>query len=344
MLTRQVGRFIPIVILIAVGIMVSLPSSPTTWTVAAQELDYEEEFQRGRDLYRQGRYEEALKSFKSANQLREKKSAECYAWMSDTYLGLEAYKNAVASADKVIALANGERHLLLRAYNNKGLALQSWANKKDQDKLQAAEATFRQGLALQGAPAILRYNLGVTLLQMNRDEEGVAELRQYIKLQPKGSYLEFARQMAANPRRARENYAPDFSFTSSEGEHITLDDLRGKVVLLDFWASWCGPCVASVPELRNLYRRYSREGFVIIGISSDRDEQVWKEFTATSRMNWPQYRDENGRIYNAFNIRALPTYVLIDKEGVVRFLARGWQPPANLDNAIRRQVRMVASN
>lgn len=344
MLTRQTGRLIPIVILITVGILLSLPNSQTTSTAAAQELDYDEEFQRGRDFYRRGRYEEALKSFRRANELREKKSAECYSWMTDTYLALEGYKNVVLAADKVVALANGDRHLLVKAYNNKGLALQALAKKKDEQKLRDAEATFRQGLALQGAPAILRYNLGVTLLQLNRDEEGVAELKQYIKQQPKGNYLEMARQMVANPRRARENYAPDFSFTTPDGEHITLDDLRGKVVLLDFWASWCGPCVQSVPELRSLYRRYSRDGFVIIGISSDGDEQIWKEFTARTRMNWPQYRDTNNRLHSAFNIRALPTYILLDQEGIVRFLAVGWQQPGKLDNAILKQIKLSARN
>jgi peroxiredoxin len=344
MLTRQTGRLIPIVILITVGIVLSLPNSKTTSTATAQELDYDEEFQRGRDFYRRGRYEEALKSFRRANELREKKSAECYGWMTDTYLALEGYKNVVLAADKVVALANGDRHLLVKAYNNKGLALQALAKKKDDQKLRDAEATFRQGLALQGSPAILRYNLGVTLLQLNRDEEGVAELKQYIKQQPNGSYLEMARQMVVNPRRARENYAPDFSFTTPDGEHIALDDLRGKVVLLDFWASWCGPCVQSVPELRNLYRRYSRDGFVIIGISSDGDEQMWMEFTARTRMNWPQYRDANNRLHSAFNIRALPTYILLDQEGIVRLLAVGWQQPGKLDNAILRQIKLSARN
>src|SRR6185503_8775719 len=109
--------------------------------------------------------------------------------------------------------------------------------------LQAAEAVFRQAIGMEGEPAILRYNLGVTLLQLKRDEEGVVELKQYVKDQPNGAYLDSARDMIKDPRRARENFAADFAFTSSEGEHITLEDLHGKVVLLDFWGTWCPPCV-----------------------------------------------------------------------------------------------------
>ena len=344
MLTRQ----IPIVLLLTIGLLGSWPDSRPKWTVAAaQELDYEEEFSKGRDLFRRGRYEDALKSFKRANELRDKKSAECYAWMAETYRALDAYKNAVECADKVLEFANGDRQLMMRAYNNKGLSLHASAEKKDQKKLQAAEAVFKEALAVEGAPAILHYNLGVTLLQLSRDEEGIAEMKQYVKLQPNGPYEESARQMIANPRRARENYAPDFSFTSSEGEHITLEDLHGKVVLLDFWGTWCPPCVESIPELRDLHKRYSKDGtFTLIGISSDSDEEEWKEFTAKNKMIWPQYRDKDDRIQRAFGVRSFPTYIVIDHEGVVRFRSVGlsFMSAAELDGAVRKQIKIVAKS
>lgn len=342
MLTRQTGRLIPVMLFLTLGIVASLPHPAP---VTAQDLDYDEEFMKGRELYRRGKFEEALKSFKRANELRDKKSAECFGWMSETYMALEAYKNAIECADKVIELAHDDRQLLLKAYNNKGLALQQSAERKDQKKLQAAEAVFKQGLALEGAPAILRYNLGVTLLQMNRDEEGVAELKVYVKDQPNGAYLEPARQMIKDPRRARESFAPDFSFTSSEGEHIALEDLRGKVVLLDFWGTWCPPCVESVPDLRDLYKRYAKNGnFTILGISSDDEEEEWREFTVKNKMVWPQYRDKDHRLLRAFGIRAFPTYILIDHEGIVRFSSVGvsWKSAASLSDAISKQLKIVA--
>jgi peroxiredoxin len=347
MLTRQIGRLIPIVILMTIGILASLHATAPVWTVAAQDLDYDEEFAKGRDLYRRHKYEEALKSFKRANELRDKKSAECYGWMSETYIALEAYKNAIECADKVIELAGDDRQMMLKAYNNKGLALQQSAERKDQKKLEAAVAVFRQGLEMEGAPAIMRYNLGVALLQLKRDEEGIAELKQYVKDQPNGGYLEMARNMIKDPRRARENFAPDFSFTSSEGEHITLEDLRGKVVLLDFWGTWCPPCVESVPEIRSLHKRHEKEGtLVIIGISSDDDEEVWREFTVKNKMVWPQYRDHDNRIMRAYGIRAFPTYILIDHEGIVRFssIGAGWTRAANLSDAINKQLKIVAKS
>lgn len=347
MLTPRTRR-VPLLLLIVIGILGFSSFDSLYWTTAAQDADaYEDEMLKGKSLHRQRKYEEALKSFKRANEMREKKCAECYGWMTETYYALEAYKNVIESADKAIELANGDKQLILKVSNNKGLALQASAEKKDQKKLQAAEAVFREALAIEGAPPVLHYNLGVTLLQLNRDEEGVAEMKQYLQLDPRGTFLGLARQMAENPRRARENYAPDFSFTSLEGEHITLEDLRGKVVVLDFWGTWCPPCVDSVPELRNLHKRYSKEpSFMLIGISSDNDDDQWREFTVKNKMVWPQYRDGDRRIQRAFGIRAFPTYIVIDHEGIVRFISTGssWQRSANLDDAIRKQVKIVAKS
>lgn len=341
-----VEKFAPPGMLLGLGILCLLVLfGPAPIVISQEESDaYEVELSKGRGLLRQRQFEDALKSFKRANEMRGKKCAECLLLMTDAYLALEAYKNVTETSDKVIALAGGDKQLLLKAYNNKGLALQASAEKKDQKKLQAAEAAFRQGLAIEGAPAVLRYNLGVVLMQMNRDPEGVAELQQYIKLQPDGSYTESARRIAANPRRARENYAPDFSFTSLDGEHISLEDLQGKVVLLDFWGTWCPPCVESIPELRTLHKKYSKEpSFVLIGISSDRDDEVWRDFTEKNKMIWPQYRDKDRRIQNAFGVRSFPTYVVIDHEGIVRHRSVGmsWARAATLDEAIKKQVKLI---
>jgi len=181
-------------------------------------------------------------------------------------------------------------------------------------------------------------------MQQGRDQEGIAELKKYVELQPRGADIDRARKMIENPRRARENYAPEFSITTSDGQYIALEDLSGKVVLLDFWGTWCAPCVASVPSLRNLHKRYEKEAsFVMIGISSDTEVEEWRAFTAKNQMVWPQYWDRDRRVQRAFEVRAFPTYILIDHEGIVRFRSSGtsWERSANLDDAIRKQVKMV---
>ena len=85
---------------------------------------------------------------------------------------------------------------------------------------------------------------------------------------------------------------------------------------------------------------------MMIGISSDHDEDKWREFTAKQKMVWPQYLDHDRHIQAAFGIRAFPTYIVIDHEGIVRFQSIGlsWMQSANLDDAIRKQVKIMAKS
>jgi peroxiredoxin len=316
--------------------------------VTAQEDDVAEiEIQKGTDFLRRRRFEDALKSFKRANEMRGKNCAQCLYGMTQAYLAMEAHKSAGESADKLIAVAADDKKLVLYAYNVKGLSLQSLAEIKDQKKLAEAEAVFRKGLALDndGKLPILHFNLGFTLMQLNRDPEGISEMKKFLEVESEGPYVEDAAKLIANPRRAREPYAPDFSIITAEGEHFTLEDLRGKVVVLDFWGTWCPPCVESVPSLRSLHKKFSKEpSFVMIGVSSDSDADKWKDFTTSEKMVWPQYLDRDRRVQRLFSVRAFPTYIVIDHEGIMRFRSSGtsWERSGYLNDAIKKYVKVVA--
>jgi peroxiredoxin len=265
--------------------------------------------------------------------------------MAQAYQGLQAYKNVIESCEKAIEFGSSDTHLLAHAYNIKGLAFQAQADGRDQKKLHDAELAFRQGIAADAAQVPIHYNLGVILMQESQDTEGIAELKKYLELLPNAPSGAEARKMIENPRRARENYAPDVSITTADGEFISLEDLHGKVVLLDFWGTWCPPCRASVPDLRNLHKKYGKDSsFVMIGISSDSDEEKWKDFTAKNQMVWPQHLDRERRVQRAFNIHAFPTYIVIDQEGIVRFRSVGMslERNADLESAIRKQLKNAA--
>jgi peroxiredoxin/Tfp pilus assembly protein PilF len=338
-------------VVVGVGLLVLLQPAEGPWTtvpVASARQDdsaFDIEMDKGREFLRRRQYEEALKSFKRASEMRGKKSPECFLAMANAYQGLEAYKNVAENCDKVIELAPNDSILRVQAYNLKGLALHAQAETRDHKKLKEAEAEFRQGLALNVGLRILHYNLGIALLQQGRDQEGVAELKKYVELQSEGEYAGEARKLIENPRRAREAYAPEFSITTSDGEYLSLEDLRGKVVLLDFWGTWCPPCVASVPSLRSLRKRFAKEpAFVMIGISSDSEREKWREFIAKNQMAWPQYLDRDRRVQKAFAVRAFPTYILIDHEGIIRFrsIGAGREKDADLEEVIRKQVKILA--
>ncbi len=329
-----------------IGLMLSLLFVVNLWTapsiVRAQAEDsYESEVEKGKDLLRRRRYEDALKSFKRANDMRDKKSAECFYGMAQAYNALAAYKNVVDSCEKIIEFAAGDTALQTQAYNLEGIALQTQAGFKDQKKLQDAEAAFRKALALNIDLPILHYNLGYTLMQLS------PELKRYRELQPDNEKAESALKLIENPRRAREPFAPDVSMTTSEGEYVTLEDLHGKIVLLDFWGTWCPPCVASLPALRDLYKRYQKnKSFLMISVSSGDPEERWSAFIARNQMVWKQSLDRDHHVVQAFNVHSFPTYILIDPEGIVRYrtVTTSWERTGELDDAIRKQLKLAAKS
>jgi thiol-disulfide isomerase/thioredoxin len=151
--------------------------------------------------------------------------------------------------------------------------------------------------------------------------------------------------MIENPRRAREAFAPNFSVVTLEREFVDLGSLKGKVVLLDFWGTWCPPCVAAVPTLKDLQKRHAKDPFVLLSVSSDGDEGIVRTFTEKNRLNWPQYWDRDRKVQVAFDVRAYPTYVLIDDEGIVQFRTTGGglRGPAGLEDAIKKQIKAAAN-
>jgi thiol-disulfide isomerase/thioredoxin len=341
----RIGFLLALFVLAAVTAASSLLTGRNVSAQQPNGATYEEEIQTGRNFMRQRKWEDALKAFKRANDLKGKTSPEAFLLMANAYMGLEAYKNVAQSADKVVEFAANNPDLQAQAYNLKGIAIQRQSDGgKDQKKLQEAEVALRQAVTLKADHADSRYNLGVVLLQQNRDPEGIAELKKFLELAPEQFNSADARKMIDNPRRAREPFAPDFSVTTSEGEYISLDDLKGKVVLLDFWGTWCPPCVASLPSLRELNKKYSKhETFVMIGVSVNDEEDVWRAFTAREKMVWPQYRDESRKVQRAFAVNKFPTYIVLDHEGVIRFRTSGmgFEREAALSDAINKQIKLL---
>jgi thiol-disulfide isomerase/thioredoxin len=120
-----------------------------------------------------------------------------------------------------------------------------------------------------------------------------------------------------------ENHAfPTLEFTSLSGEQINLANLKGKVVLIDFWATWCGPCRRVMPDLVETYKEYHGQGFEIIGISLDKDRTQLEKYMQDMGITWQQYYDGlgwNNKISKRFGVRGIPHIVLLDKNGAVHF-------------------------
>lgn len=115
-------------------------------------------------------------------------------------------------------------------------------------------------------------------------------------------------------------FAPEISLPSPDGKEIALSSLKGKLVLIDFWASWCGPCRKEMPNVVKIYSKFKNKGFEIYGVSLDQDKEKWMEAITKDGINWPQVSDlkywDNvaARIYN---VQGIPYTVLIDKDGKI---------------------------
>jgi thiol-disulfide isomerase/thioredoxin len=111
--------------------------------------------------------------------------------------------------------------------------------------------------------------------------------------------------------------APGSQAPASPSSGGPFPEFRGKVILLDFWASWCGPCRSALPSLKRLQAVYGSADFVVISISEDDDESAWRAFVSSQGMTWPQRLDSDGSLQNQFGVHALPTYVLLGRDGLV---------------------------
>jgi thiol-disulfide isomerase/thioredoxin len=114
--------------------------------------------------------------------------------------------------------------------------------------------------------------------------------------------------------------APEISLASPAGERIALSSLKGKVVLIDFWASWCGPCRKEMPNVVAAYKKFKNKGFEVFGVSLDRDKDRWVEAIAKDGITWPQVSDLKqweSEVVRLYNIQGIPYTVLLDREGKI---------------------------
>jgi thiol-disulfide isomerase/thioredoxin len=305
----------------------------------AQESDFETKMRDAESMFARRQYEDALRTYREANALQDKKSTRALIGMARSYQGLKAHKSAADACTESLKYVGDSKVLEAEARNLRGVSLFALGEKADDKRWKQAEEDFRAVLTNTDQYPVAQYNLGVTLLKQLRDEEGRKELREFVERAGRLPEAVSARKYIENPRRARENFAPDFSFTTMTGEFLTSEDLLGKVVLIDFWATWCAPCVHATPGLARIQRKYKDEAVVILGVSADRDQAPWKEFVAKHKLEWTHFYDDRRMMANRFLVNGYPTYILMDHEGIIQYRQQGWNP--QVDSQIEGEIRSL---
>ena len=119
--------------------------------------------------------------------------------------------------------------------------------------------------------------------------------------------------------------APAFSLPSRAGQAVALESLKGKVVMLNFWASWCGPCRKEMPLLEQMHKKYSKQGFALLGVNVDAESADAEKFLKVNPVSFPVLFDKESKVSQLYNVNAMPSSVFIDRKGNVRALHRGYK-------------------
>ena len=140
---------------------------------------------------------------------------------------------------------------------------------------------------------------------------------------------------AATP--AANAAAPDFTLRGADGRNVRLDELRGQVVLVNFWATWCGPCREEMPRLDSLYQKYRKSGFVLLGVNIDDDPHAALATATKLGVSFPVLLDTDKKVSKLYDLSTMPSTVVIDRDGKMRFLHRGYR--AGTEGEYEQQIR-----
>ena len=120
--------------------------------------------------------------------------------------------------------------------------------------------------------------------------------------------------------------APQFTLSARSGRDVSLTQYHGQVVMINFWASWCGPCRQEMPLLESIYRKYHKLGFTLLGVNVEPDSQAADDWLKATPVTFPILYDKESKVSKLYEVAGMPSTVIIDRSGKMRVLHRGYKP------------------
>lgn len=272
-------------------------------------------------LLKKHNYVFALDGFRKADK---QDGGHCIPCETQAYLAAREAQDLKAAREETSLLLENVTSPKDKAkvhYMAGAVCLSEGLRSKHDKQFEAADGEFQAALQLQPSMSDCLYGDGMALAHLKQDGTARERFQQFLNVAPK-SDVDYARaeRFAEHPELARERVAPNFHLTTLDGQTVTLESLTGKVVLVDFWATWCGPCREALPRMKEIARKFQGQPFVVVSISMDKDDVKWKDFIAHNGMTWMQYRDGyfEGPIAKMFAVNAIPATFTIDADGVLQ--------------------------
>jgi peroxiredoxin len=135
--------------------------------------------------------------------------------------------------------------------------------------------------------------------------------------------------------------APQFTLDSRGGSKISLAQYKGQVVMLNFWASWCGPCRQEMPLLEDIYKKYNKLGFTLIGVNVEPDSKAADDWLKQTPVSFPVLYDKDSKVSRLYDVSGMPSTVIIDRKGNLRYVHHGYKPgdEGEYMNSVRALIR-----
>ncbi len=263
-------------------------------------------------------FSSAYDSYKKANKIAGGKCADCLRQMTVMALKTGNDKDAIQAAAQLSELATSPVDRAA-AESLQGQAILAAAGDKPKpDQLAAADKVLQSAMADDPKDPTPHFLDGLVHTRMGDIDGARNQFLQSLAREPSNDpgYLRM-KHFAENPQASIARHAPAFTITALDGSKFTLDAMDGRVVLIDFWATWCGPCMEELPQMKKIAKDFAGQPLVVVSISWDDNEATWKDFIAKNQMTWIQYRDADQKLSAAFEIDAIPHYFTIDSDGVL---------------------------